>query len=31
MIRVWDCTTHETKVVIECPPAENWELVYPEP
>ena len=25
-IRVWDIATHETKVVIACPPAENWHV-----
>lgn len=28
LIRVWDCNTHETTCVMECPPAENWELVF---
>mmetsp|Transcript_33252 Transcript_33252/g.81713 ORF Transcript_33252/g.81713 Transcript_33252/m.81713 type:complete len:318 (-) Transcript_33252:129-1082(-) len=27
-IRVWDVETHETKCVIESPPAENWELAF---
>ena len=28
LIRVWHCGTHETKCVIECPPAENWQLAF---
>jgi len=28
LIRVWDIETHETKCVIESPPAENWELAF---
>ena len=27
-IRVWDVATHETKVVIACPPAENWHVAF---
>ena len=27
-IRVWDIATHETKVVIACPPAENWHVAF---
>ena len=27
-IRVWDARTHETRVIIACPPAENWHVAF---
>ena len=27
-IRVWDARTHETRVIVACPPAENWHVAF---
>ena len=27
-VRVWDARSHETRVVVACPPAENWHVAF---